>query len=764
MKNFAKIGGKGMIVLAAAAIIVATLFGACNKNEGRLVTNTKSIPSNPDTVVIHGDGGWGWFVRETYNVGHLHAEHEDGTVVDMMVQLPSELTITPQDTIPGMLPVSNENFSITGVDSLEEYIYAEIFHLKSKVINFVHTYSYGTEHGSETFDFDGKLTYTEGYAYLWGMKIPVPPANTSISYKDFSTAELGNDGSWDYTRIISRYNLTRGDATSLVEAYKTLKRAAGSHEFLGKELVSAVWTPVSTNSFGFVTKTRVDVKIASKYEGLPDQIDDESIEVDCPVHIAGDSSMYASNFDFSHSSPVTGTYSTTGTYTEGHFQVTKKSITYSVGTSIFTRVSSFGCFDLVWSDGTYTFQIETPDYQGFNEVSYTVDDMSAQNGYDRKRVINTISASINGQSGTAPIRTTVLVESQVVPPVDPTLDHYEVVNSGLTYVNENTNTSWIKLRPVYSDGSYGTPFNKDINLQNTVTCPQEGPFITESFDNVGVVGQVTMGPEEFVTEYTDGEFLKRKYRQTASINCAVFTLTWVLTYEKAIYTPMNYEMPYATYSCFVSSGSYTDDLGEITSQNETWLRKIWTQYMTTSFNQHNHQYAGTAEVRAPNTIPRITPEWLGQPLEAIYTRVQQAVGSQFMDMVVFRYEHGVVMAPNGVPDLNLIYAFTAADAAAHGVEQVYTPAAWYSGVHFSGKWWPAAITPNSGYTAWTYSYDGTPAHSHTVQRANALILNIGYDYHPIPSHQYYTISNGVITICYNANNQGESVTAQCQLH
>jgi hypothetical protein len=135
-----------------------------------------------------------------------------------------------------------------------------------------------------------------------------------------------------------------------------------------------------------------------------------------------------------------------------------------------------------------------------------------------------------------------------------------------------------------------------------------------------------------------------------------------------------------------------------------------------------------------------------------------------MDMIVFRYEHGVVMAPNGVPDLNLIYAFTAADAAAHGVDQVYTPAAWYSGVHFSGHWWPAAITPNGDYSAWTYSYDGTPAHSHAVQRANALILNIGYDYHPIPSHQYYTISNGVITICYNANNQGESVTAQCQLH
>ncbi|MBO7556153.1 MAG: hypothetical protein J6T72_02005 [Alphaproteobacteria bacterium] len=762
MKKIKTIGTLYMI-MCIATVMLAGFFQACNKGESRYVGHTKAVPSGTDTVVIQGDHGFAWFIRVTANLGHFHAEHEDGTVVDHMVPLPSSTEIFPEDTTLGTLPVNHVNFTSDGVDSLDEYVFNEIFHLRQYVAKYNDTYSYTIENGMDNFHFTLKHTETTGYAFLWGMTVPVPPINASLSYKDFSTAEAGSDGTWDYTRITSRYDLTRGDATSLVEGNKTLKREKGTHEFTGKDLVSAIWTPVSYNSFGFVTRARVDVKIASHYNGLPDQIDEESITRNCPVYIPGDSSMYASSFDFTHSTPVTSDVYTTGSTTEGHFQVTDKAITYGVGTSIFTRTSSFGWFELVWTDGTYTFQIQTPSYTNFHE-SYNVEDLSAQNGYDRKRVVNTISASINGVSGTAPIRTTVLVESQVVPPVDPTLDHYEVVSSGLTYVNENTNNSWLKLRPVYSDGSTGTPFNKDINLQNTVTCPAEGPFITESFDNVGVVGQVTMGPEEFVTEYTDGEFLKRKYRQTASINCAVFTLTWVLTYEKAIYNPLNYDMPYSTYSCYVSSGSYTDDLGEITSQNTTYLRKIWTQYMTTSFNQHNHQYAGTAEVRALNSIPRITPEWLGNPLEACYTRVQMSVGAQFMDMIVFKYEHGVVMAPNGIPDLNLIYAFTAADAAAHGVDQVYAPGAWYSGVYFSGKWWPAAITPNSGYTAWTYSYDGTPAHSHSVQRANALILNIGYDYHPIPSHQYYSISNGVITICYNANNQGEEVTAQCQLH
>jgi hypothetical protein len=131
-------------------------------------------------------------------------------------------------------------------------------------------------------------------------------------------------------------------------------------------------------------------------------------------------------------------------------------------------------------------------------------------------------------------------------------------------------------------------------------------------------------------------------------------------------------------------------------------------------------------------------------------------------MIVFKYQKGVVMAPNGIVDMSLIYAFTAADALLHGVEQIGNPNAWYSGEYHTSRWHPAKITFAAGNEAWTYIAD--PQHQHSLARLDAIALGSGYDYYPIPTTQTVSINGGVISISYPANNAGTTVTATLQLH
>jgi hypothetical protein len=119
-----------------------------------------------------------------------------------------------------------------------------------------------------------------------------------------------------------------------------------------------------------------------------------------------------------------------------------------------------------------------------------------------------------------------------------------------------------------------------------------------------------------------------------------------------------------------------------------------------------------------------------------------------MDMIVFTYQNGVVMAPNGVVDMNLIYAFDQSVANANGVSKCSRNAS-YSGVWTGSKWAPAKIITNSG--RWIYA--GTNASwDHTVMENNAISLGIGVDVTHTPSAQSFRIDGNTITISYAVNN------------
>ena len=125
-------------------------------------------------------------------------------------------------------------------------------------------------------------------------------------------------------------------------------------------------------------------------------------------------------------------------------------------------------------------------------------------------------------------------------------------------------------------------------------------------------------------------------------------------------------------------------------------------------------------------------------------------------MIVFIYENGVVMAPNGKVNMNLTYAFNASVAAANNVEQCIEGA--YSGVWGNGKWQPATITESNG--RWFYIGINSDW-DHAVHQNNAITLGIGVDVTPVPDAQSTTINGNTITISYAVNNG--STTANTSL-
>ena len=193
------------------------------------------------------------------------------------------------------------------------------------------------------------------------------------------------------------------------------------------------------------------------------------------------------------------------------------------------------------------------------------------------------------------------------------------------------------------------------------------------------------------------------------------------------------------------------------TQNTTYNRKTWTQGITATLNLHTQQHAGTAEVWAPDYIPRQTPSEFGNLLNGKYTRVQAAYGQNFQDCIAFLYENGVVLIINGNTSNPLMFAKTATRATQLGIPQMGNPEFWYSAEYHDGSWWPAKITNAADWSSWVYVADAQ--HQHTCNRNNAQECNIGYEYKPIPVNQSFTKNGNVGTISYCVNNVSGTMNA-----
>ena len=321
--------------------------------------------------------------------------------------------------------------------------------------------------------------------------------------------------------------------------------------------------------------------------------------------------------------------------------------------------------------------------------------------------------------------------------------------------------SWIEVTRTYSVSGAVTSVYEVI-LNNNVTAPAYSVVNLNSFSLTQV--NASLGNATLNSQRTEGNIAVKKYTRTYTVGNNQFTKNFVLSYETARWSDGTYsfDMPSAEYTNISDNGFTMTNM----TGSSTYDAKLNTHRMSARFNGESVNAKVETEVRVAVTPededPRITPSWLGNPVGAKYTRVQRTTGQQFMDMIVFEYQNGVVMAPNGIVDTNLIYAFNQSVASAHGVDWCLrsTSNIHYSGVWTGSKWAPASIVITNG--RWIYA-GRSSSWDHTVMENNAITLGIGVDVTPAPSAQNVSISNGTITISYAVNNGSWTATSSCSL-
>ena len=146
------------------------------------------------------------------------------------------------------------------------------------------------------------------------------------------------------------------------------------------------------------------------------------------------------------------------------------------------------------------------------------------------------------------------------------------------------------------------------------------------------------------------------------------------------------------------------------------------------------------------------PAWLGSPVSAKYSSVQKHKGEALMDMVVFKFEHGVIMAPNGVIDMNLVYAFDEDTANQQGVDHCLKKHS-FSAVWTGSKWAPASVFPMG--SSWFYGGKDS-SWDHCMDDAEYFIIYR----HPTPKSQSYNINGNKITIKYCKGNKSDTMNTE----
>lgn len=351
--------------------------------------------------------------------------------------------------------------------------------------------------------------------------------------------------------------------------------------------------------------------------------------------------------------------------------------------------------------------------------------------------------------------------------LDDELISVEKTNEGFDWIDPTTSKSWIEITSTYSIS--GSVVNRyEVLLYNGITAPAREIMYVSNFDLTPA--SPNLGVAFVAGNRTDGNFQITTYNQNYVIGNNLFNRTFVFSYEKAqtVINGQTFDMPYREYENINDGGFILSDMSSITGYD----RKLYTHTIEGAFNGRYASEKAEVELRVEaqpggddddddnnNDDDRVTPSWLGNPVSAKYTRVQKTVGAKFIDMIVFEYENGVVMAPNGVVDLSLAYAFDASVAAANNVERCLKNSS-FSGVWGNGKWQPAGVIETN--SRWIYNGINS-SWDHGVNANEAVALGIGVDVTPIPSAQSVKIDGNKITINYAVNNGSKNASSSLSL-
>lgn len=398
----------------------------------------------------------------------------------------------------------------------------------------------------------------------------------------------------------------------------------------------------------------------------------------------------------------------------------------------------------VWSDGEHTFDMPSPAFENVDN-NFEVSNLPVNGKYECKLNTITLKGSINGKD----IKN-VKAETELRVKEEEETFTLSVIDSAFVYVNPTTSDTKITIRETGSKGTV-REYDVDVNVYNGIDIIGEVTVDVDKFDSKSDQAKLN-STDEYVGKREVGNFTVYRYKMTFTVGSENVDRAFYPFYEKAYHNPTKTWMMWKKYENITDNGFNTKDLSNETSGSKTYMRKRYVYAMSATYNGHSDNATESAvlRVQVKEDDNRQTPSWLGAPQWANYTRVQKNEGAKFEDMVVFGYENGVVMAPNGKVDLNLVFAYDQNVANAHGVQKC-AKGSCYTGVYKNGAWIPAKCeTQNAGKSNETWVYTGKGA-SHSVMANNASALGIGVDRTWNPK-ETVTITDGTINVKYSKNN------------
>lgn len=670
-----------------------------------------------------------------------------------------DTTVTPNSNVNQMMYALGDEVSLPQVDYTDSTTLGERvdIHIYSSRKNFEDKYNYFTKRGY--------IRYTSKIEIVYRNKTYEFVRDADLKWVDVKTSQVGVDKEYVYTLVTSTYKPTYNKKDrAVVNGYHTLA-VKQNDELVGK--------PTATNSF------RVVSHVGNVVTGMSSTVFNYDMTVSghhrdtvsCLVTATHEAQArevkILSSFELKQKAQSLGSASKTGEEKDGIFRKENYRRLQTVGNDQFTRVVTYTWQKPFVTFMGYEYEMMGPEFENLSDNGFTMEAMQELSGYDRKLYKHATGAKYY----TEPVSNVSEMELRVKQAKDEMISR-TVIEDDIDWVRDGVTRPWVKVKEVWTVSGTKT-YTKSVETYHSIEAPNK---ITKTIDNWDIAKVTPVpGTKQFVSQRTDGDFIVKKYKQlyTAGNNKVKFAFT--LYHEEATYSPLNFAMKFADYN--ITNDAYTlTPLSDVQNGGNTYERKNCVETISGTILNHSVSASAEAELWVKKEVEeRETPHWLGNPVNALYSRVPDmnyqlygAENSCFVDMIVFEYQHGLVVAvdgevkklSNGQLDSRYIFAFDATDAARYGVQQCthsdknnaqgsfYK----YSAVWYNGVLTPSTITISGPDWIWT-GKGMNPTAPLCVRADQASIMGIGaYSRTPVPTSQKVSIVDGRITIEYSKNN------------
>lgn len=704
----------------------ALVLTSCNDQDllGELEVITK--PGGGDnteiTVTVTRDGDNG-IINAT--------KTENGVKKDTTIIVPLggvNFTISPLDTVNvANSEVSQVSFTQPSADNVDEWNEKGVYFKKTTKV-YTQVLSYYTK--------DLSINYLDAYTFVWGKKVEFPAANGKVEAGKIEVLDEGINGANHYYLSTTFYAVSFQGGAREEKGFERLAVKANDVLISTEKTGEGYETLTENTAKSWIEITRnyqISGPVKSLYEVVLRN------KINSPFR----NQITLADFALEQKSALLGQEIVSGNRVEASITITEYSKDYTVGNNKFDRLFGMSYEKAVWSDGKKTYDMPHREYTGVADNGFVMEDMGAVAGYDRKLYTHKMGASFNSN----PVIAIAETEIRVAEAAKDELKSTEVLEEGFDFVNNTTSNTWVKVRETWSIS--GTKeYTKSVNVMNGISAQAKIKKILDAFGLNGVMpilAEVLLQKTE-----TKGDFTVRTYTRKYTVGNDKFTREFTMTHQQAVYNPISHQMPYKEYENISDNGYSLIDMSNASESGKNYQRKGYVHTMGASFNGRAGAASSEADLLVEIEEPSIVPSWMGKPVKAVYTRVQQVTDARFMDMIYFEYENGCILAPLGKVDLKLTFAFSESLAKANGVKYAKSPVE--SAVWTGSQWFPAAIVVNNGRWIYAGASSNNALWSHTVHQQNAVALGIGVDVTYKPKAQSFSIEGKKITITYAVNN------------